>query len=987
LEYRARVAVSRVGAADSDDGMNTERWHVLSEWHNAWLEADAAGRERVRQRLLTEHPDLMTEFDDLAAAGELRDFLETPALTLATADLASESQAFAPETMVGPYRIGSLLARGGMGEVYRATDVRLRRDVAVKVLSQSSPADSQRIDRFLQEARVTASLDHPNIVRLFDVGFFGGTPYLVTELLDGEPLRARLQRGSLAPDDAVRIGREVAAGLVAAHGAGLVHRDLKPENIFLTRSGAAKILDFGIAKLEQDTPGPDGLSTVTGVLMGTAGYLSPEQIRGDAVDSRTDLFALGAILFEMLSGRRAFEREHTIDTLYAIVHEPAPEALEVSDDIPAGLADIVSRLLQKSPESRFQSASDLMWALEHVAQQTSLRQPRRRAFVDPAVSRYRRTWAWWAAAATIVVAAVTAGWWLRGRAIGAAASHPTQFAWPLPADVRLDSAPVVSPDSRFIAFTAIGASGTALYVRAMNSLTATVVVGTDDARQPFWSPDSRAIGYFARGKLMRVALAGGAPVAIADAPDGRGAAWSPSGIIVFSPMLIDAPLLKVSANGGQPESATAIDAARGENSHRWPAFLPDGIHFVYFVRSSMDEHRGVYLGRIDHPARSGSLLFRSESPAVYAPSSDRSHGFLLSVADGRVEARGFDVRSNALQGDPYAIDVPAGGVTPYHPAMLGASANLVTAVSSPLSYGTRLVVSARNGGEMRVLGDRASQNWPRLSRDGRLLAWQRIDPIRGNPDIWIENLERGTRFPLTTGPEDDAVAVWSPDGERMAYVIGQRTSAPRLTIANADGTGERRVVACPDTSCTPTDWSPDGRFLVVNVNRPRAIDVWMLPTTDQDVARPLLDAGFTERDARISPDGKWMAYVSEESGRPEVSVRRIEGPPQRDVMSAGGGDQPVWRRDGTELFFVDLEGRLRAVSVSAAPNGAMSFGTPVVLKVPPIGSGHFGTQYDVSPDGQRVYSLDRTLEPAPREISFVLGWQELLRPEVLRKPR
>ena len=966
--------------------MNTERWHVLSEWHNAWLEAEPAERDRVRQRLRSEQPDLMPEFDDLAeAAGELHDFLETPALTLATADLASESQAFAPDTMVGPYRIGSLLARGGMGEVYRATDVRLRRDVAVKVLSQSSPADSQRVDRFLQEARVTASLDHPNVVRLFDVGFFGGTPYLVTELLDGEPLRARLQRGSLAPDDAVRIAREVAAGLAAAHAAGLVHRDLKPENIFLTRSGTAKILDFGIAKLEQDAPAADGLSTVTGVLMGTAGYLSPEQIRGDAVDVRTDLFALGSILFEMLSGRRAFEREHTIDTLYAIVHEPAPEALEVSDDIPTGLADIVARLLQKSPESRFQSASDLMWALEHVAQQTSPRQPRPIAFVNPGAARHRRAWAWWAAAATIVVAAVTAGWWLRGRALdGPTVNHPTQFAWPLPADVRLDSAPVVSPDSRFVAFTGLGASGTALYLRAMNSLTATVVVGTDGAKQPFWSPDSQAIGYFARRKLMKVALAGGAPVEIADAPDGRGAAWSPSGIIVFSPMLIDAPLLKVSANGGQPESATAIDATRGENSHRWPAFLPDGVHFVYFVRSSLDEHRGVYLGRIDRPARPGSLLFRSESPAVYAPLAGRHRGVLLSVDDGRIEARTIDIEKTALVGDPQAIDVAAGGATPYHPSMLSASNNLGATVSSRLSYGTRLAAIGRNGADLQVLADRESQNWPRLSRDGRFLAWQRIDPTRGNPDIWIENLERRTRFPMTTGPEDDAVAVWSPDGKRMAYVIGQRTSAPRLTIANADGTGESRVVACPETSCTPTDWSPDGRFLIVNVHRSRGIDVWMLPTSADDSAQPVLDAAFNERDARLSPDGNWIAYVSEESRQPEVSVRRIQGPPEREVISPGGGDQPVWRRDGRELFFVDLDGQLRAVPVTSTATGAMSFGAPVVLKVPPIGFGHFGAQYDVSLDGQRVYYLDRTLEPAPREIRFVLGWQGLLRASQVR---
>ena len=348
--------------------MTTERWARLSDWHNAWLAADAVERQRLRTWLAAEHPDLVPEADDLASASaELGGFLETPAFVLAAPELAKEA-VLAAETMVGPYRIVAFLARGGTGEVYRATDVRLRRDVALKVLTPEArgDGDSQRVERFVREARLTASLDHPNIVRLYDVGLFDGRPYFVAELLDGETLRARIGRGTLTIEEVLRIGTDVARGLVAAHAAGSVHRDLKPENIFLTRQGATKILDFGIAKLAIDDAARDGLSTLTGVVLGTAGYLAPEQIRGAEVDGRADLFALGAILFEMLTGRRAFAREHTVDTLHAILHDAPPDALEERRDVPPALAAVVRRLLEKAPDARFQSAGDLVSALEEI---------------------------------------------------------------------------------------------------------------------------------------------------------------------------------------------------------------------------------------------------------------------------------------------------------------------------------------------------------------------------------------------------------------------------------------------------------------------------------------------------------------------------------------------------------------------------------------------------------------------------------------------
>ena len=365
----------------------------------------------------------------------------------------------------------------------------------------------------------------------------------------------------------------------------------------------------------------------------------------------------------------------------------------------------------------------------------------------------------------------------------------TQFTWSLPAGTALDSAPIVSPDGRRIAFTAVsGGSAPRLFVRSLDSLDATAIDGTDGAKQPFWSPDGTSLGFFARGKLMKVAVAGGVPVVICDAPDGKGGAWSPTGTIVFGPNLIFEGLAKVSADGGPVEPATLVDFDRGENSHRWPVFLPDGIHFLFHVRASIDERRGVYVARIDRPAsKPGSPLFRSESEAVFVPTSGRERGVLLSAADGQLQARPFDAAALRLVGDPRTLPVAAGANTPYHSAMLSASADLLATVATPMPYGVRLGTVARDGTAVR-LSERRPQNWPRLSPDGRRMARQMVDPARGNPDIWVEDLQDGSLVRVTTATGTDVLPVWSPDGLRLAYGSGTLTER-RLSIAAADGTG------------------------------------------------------------------------------------------------------------------------------------------------------------------------------------------------------
>ena len=972
--------------------MSPEAWSALSDWHNEWLVAEPMEREGLRARFAVDYPNLVGMADAvLESSGQLPGFLETPALVLAAEDLARDEPLLEVGTTLGPYRIASLLARGGMGDVYRATDVRLGRDVALKVLARATDGDpsgiEHRVDRFLQEARVTASLDHPNIVKVFDVGMSDGHPYIISELLDGETLRARLDRGPVDLAEARRVATAVASGLVAAHAAGLVHRDLKPANIFLTRAGTPKVLDFGIAKLVEDKRIARGVSTLTGILLGTAGYLAPEQVRGEPVDGRADLFALGSILFELLAGHRAFARDHTIDTLHAIVHDDPPP---LPPQVPPSLAAIVSRLLAKAPAARFQSAADLLWTLDQLAPSARLLDVH--ASVPPTTaatvqSAARRTtpdtvrWLLWTATAAAVVLLAAIGWWSRRSSpVETPAVPMTRFSWSTPPGMTLASAPVVSPDGRSLAFVATDTSGTNLFVRPLDALEATSIGGTDGAKQPFWSPDGRSIGFFANGKLQRVSLAGGAPVVLCDARDGRGGTWGPDGTIVFAPDLIFAGLSKVSADGGVVEAATLLDPDRGEDSHRWPVFLPDGVHFLFHVRSTNDERRGVYVGRTDRPAsRSGALLFRSETQAALVTTEADGSSLLLSAAGNQIEVRRLNTATLTMVGDPRTLPVPAGPMTPYVEAMLSASPELLASVGSSVPFGVPLGSVARDGTDVR-LSPRRQQGFPRLSPDGRRLARQIIDPARGNPDIWVENLEDGSLVRVTTDAGSDIQPVWSPDGERLAYGSGTLAER-RLSFAAADGTGTLLDVPCPAPYCEPTDWTPDGRRLIVNTGDVFAVakDIWVVSSTPGGSAAALLAGPYRERDARLSPDGQWIAYVSEETGRPEVSVQTMAGPPRRIAVSSGGASQPVWRRDGHELFYVDPAGHLRGRSVRTDGAGGLVLGPATTINIPFISPGHWGTNYDVSPDGHRIYFLDLRVEPGPHDVNLVLGWRAMLR--------
>jgi eukaryotic-like serine/threonine-protein kinase len=910
----------------------------------------------------------------LAAHDAAGPFLETPACRLAE-DISLAAPALKPGDCLGSFDVIGALGSGGMGEVYRALDVKLGREVAIKVLPRAFAADPQRLARFDRESRIVASLNHPHIAAIHSVERDGDVHFLVLELVEGPTLADRLRRGPLAADEALALALELASALEAAHDRGIVHRDVKPANIKVTSSSGVKLLDFGLARehaghdaARADPQAPEG--TTDGLVLGTSAYMSPEQARGKPVDKRADIWAFGCVLFEMLAGTRAFRGDTPSDTIAAVL-EREPDWSRLPAATAPGIRRLLRRCLEKSPQHRLHDVADARIEIEDVL-----------ANRDEAPARIRSHGRLATIAGLLTLfAGIVLGWWLHsvsGR--DQPASATTRFTWALPDDMGLDSPPTVSPDGQLIAFTATSGadSPSTLYVRPLNQIEAQPVAGTEGAKQPFWSPDSRSVAYFARGKLMKVALDGGAPVEICAAPNGRGGAWSPAGVIVFSPVLIESGLMRVSANGGTVEPATLLDGQHGENSHRWPAFLPDGIHFLYFVRALGEDRRGVYLGRIDRPASTpGAPLFQSESEALYAPFDSGDGGFLLTVAGGRIEARPFDPHRRLLTGDPRTIDLPAAGNTLYHAMMLSISADVMTHAGASVPAGVGIASIGRRG-ENPALGEkRAPEQWPRLSADGRRLARMRIDVVTGRSDVWVEDLVRGPQVRVNHEPIA-LLPVWSPDGERLAYLAGSIFTGV-LTIAAADGTGDVSTVKCPGQRCDPTDWSRDGQWLLATVHGERDQDVWLLPTDGNGSARPLLVQPFPEHDARFSPDGRLVAYVSGETGRPEVSVQTIDGPRRREVISVAGGNQPVWSRDGRELFFVDPQGLLRSAPVSMSPDGRPAFGTPVLLDVPPIGSGHWGTQYDVSGDGQRIYFLDRRLEPPPSEFGVVVGWRGMLK--------
>ena len=887
----------------------------------------------------------------------------------------------APGTRLGPYEILVPIGAGGMGEVYRARDTRLERTVAVKVLPQHLSASSEVRQRFEREAKTISQLSHPHICALYDVGREGETEYLVMEYLEGETLSDRLLKGSLPTEQTLRYGIEIADALDKAHRQGVVHRDLKPGNVMLTKSGV-KLLDFGLAKALLPSPGGRGAGregltsfptmassplTQEGTILGTFQYMAPEQLEGKEADGRTDIFALGCVLYEMATGSKAFSGSSQASLISAIMKEEPTSMATLQPMMPPALDRVVRTCLAKDPEDRFQTAHDARLQLQWIAEVGSA------AGVPAPViarrkSRERLAWAGFGIA-TIAAIAFAAGYVRR-------APHPTpgiRATLPFPEKMFLGEL-AISPDGTRLAFTASKAGGQpALWIRDLDGSTAQPVAGAENAFFPFWSPDGRFVGFFANRKLKRVDPSGGTILTICDADRGVGGTWNRDGTIVFAPVPTSF-LYRVAASGGKPVPVTKLDASRHETAHRYPHFLPDGRHFLYMAANLAgppdDPANAVRVGSLDEHL--DKALVPTLSNAGYAS------GHLLYVRDGTLLAHRFGLSRLEIQGDPVPAVQKVGLGTWQSLSLFSASDNGVLVSSPTFAPSSRLLWLDRSGKEVGSVGEAAPFGSPRLSPDGRKLAVDVSDPVHDTSDIWIYDTASGVGTKFVSGTQAHEVGpVWSPDGNRIVFASDRMAKGvrPNLWIKPLEG-GKEELFAGSADQQTPEDWSGDGRFLSCNViptSGRRNTQLWVLDTGAGNRASPFAAEALSQADSRFSPDGRWIAYDSNESGRTEVYVRPFPAGSGTWQVSTAGGALPNWRRDGKELFYMSPDFKLMAVPVSA--DAKFHTGAPVPLFAVHPGA---GTVYDFSSDGQRflVNSLPSDVGSPP--LDLFIHWTALL---------
>jgi len=884
---------------------------------------------------------------------------------------------------LGPYEIVGAIGAGGMGEVYRARDTRLDREVAVKVLPASFANGPERLRRFEREARIIASLSHPNLLAIHDVGVHSGTQYLVSELLDGESLRVALSRGALPQRKALEYAVQIAQGLAAAHEKTIVHRDLKPENIFLTRDGRVKLLDFGLAKLAplgEDTSAGATLTaaasdeTSPGVVLGTVGYMSPEQVRGEAADHRSDIFAFGSILYEMLSGRRAFKRETSAETMTAILKEDPPELGEPTLRVSPALDRIVRRCLEKSPDLRFQSAKDLAFALEGISGTTGS------TTALTAVSS--KKWPLPLPATLGIAAVVVIGVAVGGAALVSRWSSPPrevlQFEVNAPEKTvfnlrGLSGPPAVSPDGRTLAFVASTegeSGGRSLWLRSLDSTEARKIDGSDEASYPFWSPDSRNVGFFAGGELKRYELSTGTLLTVCDVAEGRGGTWSESGFIIFGTR--DGPLYKVSAAGGQPAQITALDNSKNEVSHRWPVLMPDQNHFFYLAQAP--EVHG-YIASLKSKER--RLLENVETNVALA------EGRLFYVRNGALVAQPFDPARLAFTGEAAAVaegiqtdlqfnlavfDV-SGAVMVYQPGG-GESGRLVAVDGS----GKETLLATESGsGQLDSLA---------LAPAGDTLVSDIRNASGGGSDIWLYNLARNIKTRLTFD-QHSSYPVWSPDGKQVAF---ERVTSQgqELVIKSASGSGTEDVILKAISDFEPASWSPDGLYIIGETRGP---EIWAVPVRGDHKPIVLLPSGHVSGVfilPALSPDGKWLAYDSNESGLQELYVVPFHpgsGVPAdaqgKWQVSSGGGGSAKWRADSKELYFTNSTStNLLVAEVRAAGDHFETDRPTPLFALPPHPFGY--TFYTPAHDGRHFYmSLYSQGSLAP--LIVTVNWKERLK--------
>jgi serine/threonine protein kinase/Tol biopolymer transport system component len=950
--------------------MTPERWVIVERLYHEALTRGANEREAFLAKACAGDDALRREIESLLFHGDSVAFLENPALVEAKS--MTQEEPFLDALIgreIGRYRITGSIGAGGMGVVFKAVDPKFQRPVAIKLLSNAL-ADATSRRRFMREAQTASSLNHPHILTVHDIGEVDGRQYLVTEFVDGGTLRNWAKSESRSWEQILDLLVGVADALATAHETGIIHRDVKPENILVSKSGYAKLADFGLAKL---VPAPDAAMTADatsatatrpGFVMGTLGYMSPEQAAGAVVDARSDVFSFGVVLYELLADRRPFDGRSDRERLQALVHGEVVPLGQIRSDLPQTLQAIVDRALAKNPADRYQTARELASDLRQLVRQSH------DTVVSPTRVRSGRLWIG-AAAVAVIVAAAVALMWLPLSLFRNRPAETMRLSVTLPADQELNAdsgaAPLaVSPDGRRVVYVANHGTRRQLFVRELDAFESRAVPGTEGAQYPFFSPDGDSIGFFSNGKLLRLSLGGGAPVPVCDVPVvGHGATWGRDETIVYDPG--PSGLMRVAATGGRPELVASGDPLMDQRDFEWPQFLPDGDALVADVGPGV----GSLIVAFSFRTRQWSVVTNGMQPQYVPPGYLAYHA--VAVREGELQAVEFDSKMLKIRGAPAsflngAFRARSGGAAYYAVSRSG------TLVFAPGGLARTLVRVDRNGRRTPLSDDRRGFRFPRLSPDGRFVAVT-IDPRPS--EIWVYDLERGSRMPLATG-RHSLVPIWTPDGRRVIYAVASHGTD--LYSQPADGSSAAELLLEREGDQYPNSWSRDGRLLFFHdLARPaNKSDIWVLPVGGQP--SPVLATAASESHPAISPDSRWLAYQSDESGRAEIYVRPF---PRVDAgkwtISIDGGHSPIWSHDGRELYYMNGQD-LIAVDMGAEETRLIA-GTPRALF-----SGPFDTtqdnNYDVYPDASHFIMVEAAPDATLRALQVVLNWSAELKQRV-----
>ena len=874
-------------------------------------------------------------------------------------------------TRLGPYEIQSSLGAGGMGEVYRARDTRLERIVAVKILPSHLSENPEARQRFDQEARTISSVNHPNICTLYDVGHQNGTDYLVMEYLEGDTLADRLRKGPLSIEQVLRYAIDICEGLDKAHRCGVIHRDLKPGNIMLTKAGA-KLMDFGLAKasvanaaaasnLTVTTSTPPGSHPLTaqGTVVGTFQYMSPEQVEGKQADARSDIFALGAVLYEMTTGQRAFEGKTPASAMAAVLErEPAP-ITSLQPLTPPAFERLVKSCLAKDPDDRWQTAHDVKLQLRQIFEGGSQITSSAAVVVAP---RKRTSKPAWIVAAVLAVVAALAVFFLYQAeqkqlpVLRVEINPPDKMQFNLSGDHGGPA--TISPDGRYLVFSAYGSGGAQLYLRSLDSTSAQALAGTEGAMFPFWSPDSRSIAFFTDDKLKRIEVSGGAPVTICGSTLGRGGSWNQDGTIVAA-LSYNTGISRVPASGGAPTPLTTSDQIH-YSSHRWPWFLPDGKHFLYIAvkhNAPTSPETAVFLASVD--GKENRLLFHTLSNAIYAS------GRLLYQRENSLVAQTFDPSRGKFSGEPQTLSENVQFDAGLWRMNVSTSTDGMLVYASGSISGTEILTwYDRSGKKLGTVGEQGEFFDLDLSSDEKKIATTELDTATAT--IWVHDLANNLKTRLTFSGGAHLTPIWSPDGKEVAFTSNQQAAISVKTLGSS--APERTLLS----SSIPiyqavSDWSHDGRFLMYEQGAGMNTDLWVLPLSGD--SKPFPYASGASR-GTFSPNGHWVAYVGQEGGRPEVFVAPFPWTGAKWQVSNGGGAGPRWRADGKELYYFDLNG-IRAVEVDGA-GSAFEVGSSKFLFRLPL-RGIIAREYASTRDGQRFIAVTPS-EGSTQSLTLVQNW-------------